>query len=118
MKRLLNQIYFSAELLSDDVVVVGENNLVKLLISDVISNTQISTVEFRIVKYTRTGAVDTEALTWTALTLDVDDIYTAQINPTFVVSDTNEKYVLDIRIVDTSSNIHTVADKTVTLRSV
>ena len=76
MKRLFDKIYFSAELLSSEVIISGEQNLIKFLISDAIANTEIKDIEFRLRTIDRTEKTIAVIIDWTTFTkTGNEDIY-------------------------------------------
>ena len=113
MKRLFNKIHFTAELLSNNVIVAGKQNLLKLLISDVISATDISSAQFRISKIV--GRDTTEVITWTTLDQDINntEIFSIQLSPTF--TEDSEKNKLEILILDNDGNEYLIESSNVIL---
>jgi len=83
MKRLFDKVYFSSELLSDKVLVGGSTqNLLKFLVADTISATEVQTIELKIqAPSDARGEEPTTIVDWTTLIQDSEnkDIYTENI---------------------------------------
>lgn len=107
MKRLFDKIYFSAELLSSETILSGQQNLIKFLISDAIGMTEISNVEFRLRVVDRTDVTKATLVDWTPFEeTSYEDIYIIETTPTFTaITDTTAKTVADIKIEDINGNV-------------
>lgn len=107
MKRLFDKIYFSAELLSSEVIISGEQNLIKFLISDAIAMTEIDKVEFRLRAVDRTDVTKATIIDWeTFVETNYEDIYTIEVTPTITYTlATTDKIIADIKITDKNNNV-------------
>ena len=106
MKRLFDKIYFSAELLSSEVIVSDQKNLIRFLISDTISSTEVSSAEFRIRVVDRTDVTKATIISWTPFEETEPDIYEINSTPTFVKpTDTTLRTIAEIKITDNDSNV-------------
>lgn len=107
MKRLFDKIYFSAELLSSETIISGQQNLIKFLVSDAIGMTEISEVEFRLRTADRTDKTVATLINWTAFDETIyNDVYKIEITPTFTLSaDTTLKVIADIKVTDIDGNV-------------
>lgn len=108
MKRLFDKIYFSSELLSDKVLVGGdEQNLLKFLIADTISATEIKEVQLKLqVPSTVRGDSPEVLLDWETFTQDTDNIniFEKEVILTFVEEHTDITAL--IKITDIDDNIY------------
>lgn len=107
MKRLFDKIYFSSELLSDKVLVGGNNkNLLKFLIADTISATEIDQVELKLqAPSTERGGLPTLVLDWEILTKDTDNINIFEKEITFTETESITDIEGVIKITDTKGNV-------------
>lgn len=114
MKRLFDKIYFSAELLSSETILSGQQNLIRFLISDAIANTEIKNIEFRVRTVDRTEKTLATLIEWTAFTETInEDIFEIEITPTFTApTDTTTKVIADIKIEDINDNIFYIQNNT------
>lgn len=108
MKRLFDKVYFSAELLSSETILSGQQNLIKFLISDTIGMTEIDTVEFRLRNVDRTDLTKNTIIPWTEFeTTEYEDIYKIETTPVFTaITVTTDKTVADIKVTDTDGNVY------------
>jgi len=108
MKRLFDKVYFSSELLSDKVLVGGSTqNLLKFLVADTISATEVQTIELKIQAPSESrGGLPTVIVDWTTLTRDSEnkDIYTESI----LIEATEDYDIIQgvIKITDIDSNVY------------
>jgi len=108
MKRLFDKVYFSSELLSDKVLVGGNTqNLLKFLIADTISATEVLSIELKVEAPSDSrGGEPTIIIAWTTLTQDSDnkDIYSKEI----LVEATEDYDTIQgvIKITDTKNNVY------------
>lgn len=118
MKRLFDKIYFSAELLSSETILSGQQNLIRFLISDAIANTEIKNIEFRLRTIDRTEKTLATLIEWTAFTETInEDIFEIEITPTFTApTDTTTKVIADIKIEDINGNIFYIQNNTFKIR--
>lgn len=118
MKRLFDKIYFSAELLSSETILSGQQNLIRFLISDAIANTEIKNIEFRLRIVDRTDKTLTTLINWITFTeTSSEDIFEIEITPTFTApTDTTTKVIADIKIIDIEDNIFYIQNNTFKIR--
>ena len=114
MKRIFDKIYFSAELLSSETILSGQQNLIRFLISDAIANTEIKSIEFRLRTVDRTDKTLTTLIDWIAfIGTNNEDIYEIETTPTFTApTDTTTKVTADIKITDIDDNIFYIQNNT------
>jgi hypothetical protein len=114
MKRLFDKIYFSAELLSSETILSGQQNIIRFLISDAIANTEIKNIEFRLRMVDRTEKTLATLIEWTAFTETInEDIFEIEITPTFTApTDTTTKVIADIKIIDIDDNTFYIQNNT------
>jgi len=107
MKRLFDKVYFSAELLSSETILSGEQNLIKFLISDTIGMTEIDTIEFRLRNVDRDNTTKQVIIEWTPFVeTSYEDIYSIEITPVFTISTiATDKTIADIKITDIDGNV-------------
>ena len=108
MKRLFDKVYFSSELLSDKVLVGGNTqNLLKFLIADTISATEVLSIELKVEapSDSREGE-PTSIIDWTTLTQDSDnkDIYSVEL----IINSTEAYETIQgvIKITDINNNVY------------
>jgi len=108
MKRLFDKVYFSSELLSDKFLVGGSTqNLLKFLVADTISATEVSTVEIKIeAPSEERGGDPVTLLDWTTLTQDSDNINIYEESVTLEFTEEYEQVQALIKITDTNGNVY------------
>jgi len=108
MKRLFDKIHFSSELLSDNILVGGNTqNLLKFLVADTISATDIQSVELKLTSPSSVrDAPPTEVLAFTPLIQDNNNIniFQESITLTYTTAPTSLQGI--IRITDTNGNVY------------
>lgn len=82
-------------ILSSNILLSNQQNLVKLFIADTIGNTSIQTVEFRIVEKDGRNT-STEIIGWTEMNQS-DTFYSYSFTPTFTK---NTQLLLQVKVTD------------------
>lgn len=108
MKRLFDKVYFSSELLSDKILVGGNTqNLLKFLVADTISETQVQEVQ---VKFTQVGegreALPIEVIPYITLTQDTDNEDIFSIDYTVSETENTKDITAKLKILDENGNTH------------
>ena len=108
MKRLFDKVYFSSELLSDKVLVGGNTqNLLKFLIADTISATEVQSIELKIEAPSEAREGEpTTIVDYTNLTQDLSnkDIYSEEITITSLEDYSTIQGI--IKITDKDNNVY------------
>lgn len=107
MKRLFDKVYFSSELLSEKVLVGESQNLIKFLVADTISATEVSTVELKIeAPSTSRGGDPVVLIDWESLTQDTDNKDVYYIEMDILSTESYDTVQGLLRITDTNGNTY------------